>query len=78
MTGSDVLAFLWASSKGYLAHVLLVDPPDNAQLNTRCERIRAKIREASLPPAPTGNPRPTGAPPGGVTGVDTANLALAA
>jgi hypothetical protein len=76
---APLLAFLWASSKGYLAHVPLVeDPPDNAQLNARCERIRARIREAPLPPAPTGNPRPSGAPPGGMTGVDTANIALAA
>jgi hypothetical protein len=75
---APLLAFLWASSKGYLAHVPLVDPPDNAQLNARCERIRAKIREAPFPPAPTGNPRPAGAPPGGMTGVDTAKLALAA
>jgi hypothetical protein len=75
---APLLAFLWASAKGYLAHVSLVDPPDNAQLNIRCERIRPRIREAPLPPAPTGNPRPAGAPSGGMTGVDTANLALAA
>ena len=43
---APLLAFLWASAKGYLAHVPLVDPSDNAQLNVRCERIRAKIREA--------------------------------
>jgi hypothetical protein len=75
---APLLAFLWASSKGHLAHVPLVNPPDNGQLNTGCERIHAKIREARLPPAAAGNPRPAGAPPGGMTGVDTANLALAA
>jgi hypothetical protein len=76
---APLLAFLWASAKGHLTPVPLVDPPDNAQLNARCEQIRAKIREAPLPPLPTGNTAmPAGTPPAGMTGVDTANLALAA
>jgi hypothetical protein len=75
---SPLLAFLWASATNQLTHVPLLDPPENAQLNAKCEQTRAKIRDVPLPPAPEGRPRPTGNPPGGMTNSDTATLALAA
>lgn len=75
---SPLLAFLWASAGGHLTHVPLSDPPDNAQLNAKCEQIRSRIRDIPLPPAPQGQPMPPGNPPGGMTNTDTAALALAA
>jgi hypothetical protein len=80
-TAAPLLAFLlWASTKGLLSHVPLLDPPGVSHVNLRCKQIRAKIRETTLiPPAPKMSPRPAGkTPPTGVMNLDMANLAMVA
>ena len=53
--GYNTMVFLWAVEKGYASAVALSDPPDNEELDSKCNAIRRKLRPAvvaSRDPAP--------------------------